>query len=107
MIWTQLHHHNILPLLGICVDLFDARPAMVTPWMVHGNTLNYLSKNSSVDKLSLVWPYCTIRYVFSSPDFLSQMAGIANGLSYLHNMQPTVVHGDLRCVRKDHEQCII
>ena len=54
IIWSQLHHPNILPFLGVCTTLFEWRPTMVTPWMERGNALNYMSKTPAVDKFILV-----------------------------------------------------
>lgn len=54
IIWTQFRHHHILPFLGVCSDLFDTRPAMVTPWMANGDSISYLKKNPTVDRLQLV-----------------------------------------------------
>ncbi|KAJ6459552.1 kinase-like domain-containing protein, partial [Mycena sanguinolenta] len=75
LVWTQLHHPNILPCFGIDGDSFPSSLCMVSPWMEHGTVLNYLNEHGRdiVDK------------------FLYE---IAQGLEYLHSCN--IVHGDLR-----------
>ncbi|KAJ7111874.1 kinase-like domain-containing protein, partial [Mycena epipterygia] len=78
-IWRQLDHPNILPFLGISLDL-GLSPALVSPLCVSGPIMKYLHHNKKDPKEKL------------------QMAiGVANGLAYLH--LEGIVHGNL-CTKK-------
>ncbi|KAJ7471193.1 hypothetical protein B0H11DRAFT_2040776 [Mycena galericulata] len=78
LLWKNLSHDFIIPLIGIYCDESDLGPfsmSMVCPWMKNGTILKYLqtSPSNGVDT------------------FLHE---IAQGLCYLHSQ--LVVHGDLR-----------
>ncbi|KAF8588244.1 kinase-like protein [Ramaria rubella] len=79
--WSTLSHPNILKCLGFSYDFvprLDMQvPSLISPWMSNGSILSYIQKNPDVDRLRLV-------------------VGIAQGLSYLHNREPQIIHGDLR-----------
>ncbi|KAF7337744.1 Kinase-like protein [Mycena sanguinolenta] len=89
LIWTQLHHPNILPCFGIDGDSFPSSLCMVSPWMDHGTVLNYLNEHGrdNADKL---------------------LYEIAQGLEYLHSC--SIVHGDLRganiLINEDWSACL-
>lgn len=38
----ELHHQNIMPLVGVCVD--TEGPSIVMPYMANGSLLDYLKK---------------------------------------------------------------
>ncbi|PVF99438.1 kinase-like protein [Serendipita vermifera] len=82
LIWSQLDHPNITPLLGIALfsELSDLQ-AMVTPWYEHGSAFHYLKENRpcALERIELA-------------------IGVANGLQYLHQLTPVVVHADLKPV---------
>ena len=42
-----------------------------------------------------------VSHVLVEADF-QQVVGIAEGLKYLHELKPQVIHGDLRAVRRWH-----
>ncbi|KAF9074254.1 hypothetical protein BDP27DRAFT_1197343, partial [Rhodocollybia butyracea] len=42
LVWSQLAHPNILPFLGISMDLFPERFCLVSPWCSYGNVGDYL-----------------------------------------------------------------
>jgi serine/threonine protein kinase len=42
LLWKQLRHPNILPLLGIDAGLFSPRLCLVSPWSRHGNIAQYM-----------------------------------------------------------------
>ncbi|KAJ7233211.1 kinase-like domain-containing protein [Mycena rebaudengoi] len=74
LVWQNLKHPNILPLIGIDRESFPSL-CMVSPWMEHGTIMKYLNDHGRerVDKL---------------------LCEIAQGLQYLHSHN--IVHGDLR-----------
>jgi serine/threonine protein kinase len=42
LLWKQLRHPNILPLLGIDTSRFSGRLCLVSPWMHNGNIAQYM-----------------------------------------------------------------
>ncbi|KAE9404395.1 kinase-like protein, partial [Gymnopus androsaceus JB14] len=79
LIWRQLQHPNILPLLGINVELFSPSFCLISPWMENKDIITFLRKNPTHDR----------RRVLSE---------VAAGLSYLHSRDPPILHGDIRGV---------
>ncbi|KAJ7468568.1 kinase-like domain-containing protein [Mycena latifolia] len=75
IIWKGLSHPNLLPLIGVDQESFLSSLCLVSPWMEHGNVLNYLEKNGRVNVNEI-------------------LLEIAEGLNYLHSQN--IVHGDLR-----------
>ncbi|KAG1872873.1 kinase-like domain-containing protein [Suillus tomentosus] len=73
----QLHHENILPLLGFSHE-FGLLPAMVSPWMHNGSLTTYLEHHFT--ELIIEQKLLILRQV-------------AAAISYLHSKG--VVHGDL------------
>ncbi|KAE9393757.1 TPR-like protein [Gymnopus androsaceus JB14] len=76
LVWRQLKHPNILPLLGVSTELFTPSFCLVSPWMMNKDIITYIKNNSDQD-------------IFQ---FLSD---IAAGISYLHSRDPPIVHGDI------------
>ncbi|TDL15151.1 kinase-like protein [Rickenella mellea] len=78
VVWRQLRHKNILPFYGIFKGSasFD-RLCLVSPWMEAGNIINFLKHSPDSDRISL-------------------LGDVVDGLRYLHEFEPTVVHGDLK-----------
>jgi len=72
---SQLNHRNILPLLGIVSGKLG--PGLVSPWYSNGNILQYIQRFPNVPRESLC-------------------EDVANGLRYLHEQDPPIVHGDLK-----------
>ena len=52
--WRHLRHPNILPLLGVNVDLEQHQLAMISEWMVHRNVNEYVKKFEGVNRVQLV-----------------------------------------------------
>ncbi|KIK58523.1 hypothetical protein GYMLUDRAFT_1005780 [Collybiopsis luxurians FD-317 M1] len=77
LVWRQLDHPNILPLLGVNVSLFAPSFCLISPWMHNGDINRYMRVTPNFDKLKA-------------------LTEIAAGLRYLHGLIPPVVHGDLR-----------
>ncbi|KAF8147146.1 kinase-like domain-containing protein, partial [Mycena galopus ATCC 62051] len=77
LIWKELSHPNVLPLLGI--DLIFRKPSccLVSPWMKNGNVMAFLQTYPDFNKSCLV-------------------RNVASGLEYLHDLDPPVVHGDIK-----------
>ncbi|KDQ13650.1 hypothetical protein BOTBODRAFT_84575, partial [Botryobasidium botryosum FD-172 SS1] len=74
-VWKNLRHPHILQFIGL--GILGSTTYMLSPWMDNGNVLEYLSKNTSEDRLRL-------------------LLHVALGIQYLHNFDPIVVHGDLK-----------
>ena len=51
-IWVQLHHENVLPLIGMVT--VDDMPALVSEWMANGTMNDYLMAHEDVSMLELV-----------------------------------------------------
>ncbi|KAG8921414.1 hypothetical protein FRC02_000248 [Tulasnella sp. 418] len=81
-VWRDLHHPNIVPLLGYALDSRGTL-GLVSPWYPNGNVADYLrsTPSSSTQRASINLIYL-------------QMRDIANGLAYLHSIP--MVHGDLK-----------
>ncbi|PVG01086.1 kinase-like protein [Serendipita vermifera] len=78
--WWKLRHPNILPLLGYIHedDANELYRALVFPWMENGSAAQYIKRD------------------LTPAQRLSLFGDIINGLQYLHNFQPVVVHADLK-----------
>ncbi|PBK82474.1 kinase-like protein [Armillaria gallica] len=77
--WKQLRHPNVLPFLGVSKDLFTPRYCLISPWMMNGNIMSYLEIHPDHDRLTSV---CRTL--------------LAEGMKYLHNHNPPIVHADIR-----------
>jgi len=74
-VWSRLHHPNILPFIGCCT--LEGISYMISPWMENGDALDFVRKG----------PYsCSLELLLQ----------VANGLQYLHEFDPPVIHGDLK-----------
>ncbi|KAJ6607941.1 kinase-like domain-containing protein [Mycena sp. CBHHK59/15] len=78
-IWSRLDHPNILPFLGISLDL-GLSPALVSPHCTLGPIMKHLQHERK-----------------QIEDSLRVVLGVADGLSYLHSKN--IVHGNL-CTKK-------
>jgi serine/threonine protein kinase len=77
VLWRQLKHPNILPLLGVNIKLFDPSFCLITPWMGNGDIISYSKQNTTHNRHTA-------------------LLEIAAGLSYLHSRNPPITHGDIR-----------
>ncbi|KAK0449321.1 kinase-like domain-containing protein [Armillaria borealis] len=77
LVWRQLRHPNILPFLGVSKYLFAPSYCLISPWMINGNIMSYLEAHPDHDRLI-------------------SMVQVAEGMKYLHNHDPPVVHADIR-----------
>ncbi|KAN0078207.1 Protein kinase-like domain containing protein [Tylopilus felleus] len=74
--WYRLQHANICPLYGVIQSVPSI--AMVSPWCNNGTIMQYIQREDvRADRLAL-------------------LRQITSGVSYLHNMKPVVIHGDLK-----------
>ncbi len=44
MTWRLFDHENVCPFIGVSVEEFSPRYALVSPWMDNGNLMQYLKK---------------------------------------------------------------
>ncbi|KAJ7038888.1 kinase-like domain-containing protein, partial [Mycena alexandri] len=79
LIWRQLWHPNLLPFFGLY--RLNSRLCLISPWMEHGNIMEFLEKRQP--------PPSTILR-------LSLMLDVGLGLQYLHRQN--IVHGDLKAI---------
>ncbi|KAI3602834.1 amp-ligase [Moniliophthora roreri] len=77
LVWKQLNHRNILPLLGVNIELFFPAFCLISPWMSNGDLITYLEQNPEHDRLRSLYE-------------------IASGLAYLHTLEPMIVHNDIK-----------
>ena len=90
--WKNLSHPNVFNLIGV-PDIFeDGKFSVVSEWMANGNIMEYVGRNSG-NHLKLV---CYNRIFPCRSLNTFQLADIAEGLGYLHNVK--IVHGDLKGV---------
>jgi len=54
IIWRRLSHPNVLPVLGVSLELFPL--CIITEWMVDGNIVDFTSEHPEVNPLRLVRP---------------------------------------------------
>ena len=83
-------HLNVLPLIGVCIDLGDA-PYILTPLMSEGSLLSYLKRESP----NLIVSENVEEDIIldTRKQLLSMCLQIANGMTYLAEKQ--LVHRDL------------
>ncbi|KAK7434634.1 hypothetical protein VKT23_020100 [Stygiomarasmius scandens] len=77
VVWTLLNHSNVLRFLGANTELFHPLLCLISPWMPNGNVMEYLRENPAHNRLSA-------------------LLEIVEGLKYLHSMNPSVIHGDIK-----------
>ncbi|THH32590.1 hypothetical protein EUX98_g1593 [Antrodiella citrinella] len=90
LLWRNLSHKHILPILGIDNQLFNGSLCMVMPWMEHGNIRTVIDvmrnqgSKSPADLQLQVYHW---------------MAEIVSGLAYLH--EEGIAHGDVNILIDD------
>ncbi|KAJ7586154.1 kinase-like domain-containing protein [Mycena floridula] len=91
LVWRQLNHPNVLPFLGVNVDLFAPSFCLISPWMSNGNLMQFLQRNPDFDRRNAI-------------------TDIAAAMEYLHGYSPPIVHADIRganvLVRDDLRCCL-
>ena len=85
-------HPNIVNFFGF-LKIDDDR-GIVSAYYENGNVNQYLIRNASVDRITLVRASCSCNAPFTYR--LSQCKDVARGLRHLH---VSVIHGDVKPVR--------
>ena len=83
-------HLNVLPLIGVCIDLGDA-PYVIMPYMSEGSLLSYLKRERPNLTVSETANENII--LNTSKQLLSMCLQVANGMMYLAEQR--FVHRDL------------
>ncbi|KAG8899887.1 hypothetical protein FRC01_010336, partial [Tulasnella sp. 417] len=74
-VWAALDHPHVLEFLGFAFE--NSTPCLISPWCENGTLPDYLQNNPDANRRLLV-------------------RQIAEGLKYLHDQTPPVVHGDFK-----------
>ncbi|KAF8207478.1 kinase-like domain-containing protein [Mycena galopus ATCC 62051] len=74
--WGTLKHPNILPLLGVDDQMFKPSFTLISPWMENQSLVIFLEKHADFDRLQAA-------------------IDIAQGMRYLHELDPPIVHADI------------
>ncbi|KAJ3718532.1 kinase-like domain-containing protein [Lentinula raphanica] len=77
LVWRQLKHPHILPLLGVNLELFLPSFCLISPWMENKDIITFLRQNPK-------------------HNIFRALLDIAAGMCYLHSRDPPIVHGDIR-----------
>ena len=87
---TSFDHPNVMPLLGVCVDL-GAAPYLILPYMAQGALVNYLIKHKDKYIIADDDDECLIHN--TRKELLAMCLQVAQGMEYLANRK--FVHRDL------------
>ncbi|KAG8906836.1 hypothetical protein FRB99_006011 [Tulasnella sp. 403] len=81
LLWSKLRHPNILEFKGFYIDESAEIAYFICPWMANGNVSEYLAgrPRNDAERLELV-------------------RDTAEGVKYLHTLDPPVCHGDIKAV---------
>ncbi|KAF9065339.1 kinase-like domain-containing protein [Rhodocollybia butyracea] len=94
LLWRQLNHPNILPFLGVNTEMFSPTFCIISPWMFNGDIISYTQKHPLDLDMKL-----------------KHAAQVAEGLVYLHGLDPPVAHGDIKganiLVSDDRRSCCL
>ena len=77
----------------------DYAPAIVTPWVPHGNITEYLEKSPNVNRLRLVslnTPPSRAEHCFTLHLVVNQLVDVVKGVRYLHSCN--IAHGGIEPV---------
>ncbi|KAH8795889.1 kinase-like domain-containing protein [Flagelloscypha sp. PMI_526] len=91
LLWRQLQHPNILPFLGFNEEIFAPSYSLISPLMLNGNIRDFLEHNPHFDRVQV-------------------LIDVAEGISYLHEYNPPIIHGDIRGANilvKDNLECCL
>ncbi|KIK64867.1 hypothetical protein GYMLUDRAFT_146988, partial [Collybiopsis luxurians FD-317 M1] len=54
LVWRQLKHPNILPLLGVNIQYFHPSFCLVSPWMENQDIITYLKRSPTHNRFNVV-----------------------------------------------------
>ncbi|KAK0493621.1 kinase-like domain-containing protein [Armillaria luteobubalina] len=78
LVWRNLYHPSILPFLGVSRHLFAPSFCLISPWMEYGNIMTCLEERpQQIQRLTAI-------------------SQVAEGIAYLHSLNPPIVHADIR-----------
>ncbi|KIO30968.1 hypothetical protein M407DRAFT_68727, partial [Tulasnella calospora MUT 4182] len=78
-IWAGFRHPHVLPLMGYYLDKDYKIAVLISQYMIHGDLKGYINEQK---------PSWGAR--------LHLMRDVTDGLAYLHQQSPPVLHGDLK-----------
>ncbi|KAK0474298.1 kinase-like domain-containing protein [Armillaria luteobubalina] len=78
LVWRNLYHPSILPFFGVSRHLFAPSFCLISPWMEYGNIMTCLEERPQ----QIQW--------------LTAISQVAEGITYLHSLNPPIVHADIR-----------
>ncbi|KAL0059506.1 Protein kinase of the Mitotic Exit Network [Marasmius tenuissimus] len=79
LIWRQLRHPNVHQFLGVTNELFQPSYCIVSPWMPNGDVMSYSRERNSSFEVKI-----------------TMMRELCEGLRYLHEHNPPIVHSDIK-----------
>ncbi|KAG8898723.1 hypothetical protein FRB99_007195, partial [Tulasnella sp. 403] len=74
-VWKDLKHSRVTPLLGFAI--LEVGACLISPWCKNGNALEYIKACPTANRRTLILQ-------------------VAEGLVYLHNHNPAIVHADIK-----------
>ncbi|KAK0479270.1 kinase-like domain-containing protein, partial [Armillaria novae-zelandiae] len=78
LMWRNLYHPSILPFLGVSRHLFAPSFCLISPWMKYGIIMTCLKERpQQIQRLTAI-------------------SQVAEGIAYLHSLNPPIVHADIR-----------
>lgn len=106
-----MSHPNILSFLGFHIDPSSYVAYFVCDWLPAGNISQYLQSRprDDIDRLELVRSrYSYIHFHKGlKASYIYQIRDTAEGLGYLHQLDPPVCHGDIKAVSSIPCKCRI
>ncbi|KAG8918534.1 hypothetical protein FRC01_001807 [Tulasnella sp. 417] len=78
---AELSHPNVIKFEGFVEDISKNRIWLIFPWEVNGNLRDFVA--------SADWKI---------PERISLINDVAEGVEYLHGLQPPIYHGDLKSI---------
>ncbi|KAK0214663.1 kinase-like domain-containing protein, partial [Armillaria nabsnona] len=77
LVWRNVRHASVLPFPGANKELFAPGFCLMSPWMDNGDIRSFLRHHPRLDRLKSI-------------------TDIDRGIAYLHYLEPTMVHADIR-----------
>jgi serine/threonine protein kinase len=97
-VWCALKHPNIADFLGLSYEVpFPA--AIILPYYSKGNSLDFIKREENANVFKLVRLLFLLPRMYTDFYARNKVKGAAEGLKYLHQQSPPIVHADIRAVR--------